>query len=63
MMGVSAKRGYRICQMVVITALLYGFLDEEIYIMQPTIFEHGTTIVCFLKKALYGLKQAPQVWY
>ena len=63
MMGMSTKRGYRIHQMDVITAFLYGFLDEEIYIMQPTMFEDGTTRVCFLKKALYGLKQAPRVWY
>ena len=63
MMGMSAKRGYRIRQMDVITAFLYGFLDEEIYIMQPTMFEDGTTRVCFLKKALYGLKQSPRVWY
>ncbi len=63
MMGVSAKRGYRIRQIDIITAFLYGFLDEEIYIMQPTMFEDGTTRVCFLKKSLYGLKQAPRVWY
>ena len=49
--------------MDIITAIPYGFLDEEIYIMQPTIFEDGTTWVCFLKKALYGLKQSPRVWY
>ena len=63
MIGMFAKRGYRICQMDVITAFLYGFLNEEIYIMQPTIFEDGRTQVCFLKKALYGLKQALRVWY
>ncbi len=49
--------------MDVIIFFLYRLLDEEIYIMQPTIFEDGTTRVCFLKKALYGLKQAPRVWY
>ncbi len=63
MMSVFAKKGYRICQIDVITAFLYGFLDEEIYIMQQTIFEDATTRVCFLKKILYGLKQAPRVWY
>ncbi len=63
MMGVSAKRCYRIRQMDVIPAFLYGFLDEKIYIMQPTMFEDGTTRVCLLKKGLYGLKQAPRVWY
>ncbi len=63
MMGVFAKRGYQIRQMDVITAFLYRFLDEEIYIMQLTMFEDGTTRVCFLKKALYSLKKAPRVWY
>ncbi len=56
MMGVSAKRGYRIRQMDVIIAFLYGFLDEEIYIMQSTIFEDGTTRVCFLKKNIIRLE-------
>lgn len=49
--------------MYVITAFLYGFFDEEIYIMQPTMFEDSTAWVCFLKKALYSLKQFPRVWY
>lgn len=63
MMGISAKQGYRIRQMDVITAFLYGFLDEEIFIIQPTMFEDGTSRVCLLRKALYGLKQSPRVWY
>ena len=54
--GMSAKKGYRIYQMNVITAFLYGFLDEKIYIIQPIIFENDTTWVYFLKKALYDLK-------
>ena len=62
-MGMSAKKRYRICQMDVITAFLYEYLDEKIYIIQPTIFEDNTTQVCFHKKALYGLKQASRVWY
>lgn len=62
-MGISAKRGYRIRQMDVITAFLYGFLFEEIFIIQPTMFEDGTSRVCLLRKALYGLKQSPRVWY
>ena len=39
----SAKRGYQICQMDVITIFFYGFFDKRIYIMQPTMFEDGTT--------------------
>ena len=51
--------------MDVVTAFLYGYLDEEIYIIQPTLFEvaGGEQKVCLLRKALYGLKQSPRVWY
>ena len=61
--GVSVKCGYKIRQMDVVTAFLYGFLDEIIYIEQPHLFELNSELVCRLRKALYGLKQAPQVWY
>ena len=61
--GVSVKRGYKIRQMDVVTAFLYGFLDEVIYVEQPHLFELRPELVCRLHKALYGLKQAPQVWY
>ena len=63
MIGIFAKRGYRIGQMDIITAFFYEFPDEEIYIMKPIMFEDSTTRVCFLRKLLYGLKQASQVWY
>ena len=43
----SAKRGYRIRQIDVITTFVYGFLDEKMYIMYPTIFKDGTTWVEF----------------
>ena len=49
----------------VVTALLYGFLDEVIYVKQPTGIE-GTGsehLVCLLDKALYGLKQSPRAWF
>lgn len=59
----SAKKGYWICQMDVITFFFYRFFDEKIYIMQPTIFEDSIIRVCLIKKALYSLKQALQVWY
>ena len=61
--GVSVKRGYKVRQMDVVTAFLYGFLDEIIYVEQPHLFELNSELVCRLQKALYGLKQAPQVWY
>ena len=61
--GVSVKRGYKIRQMDIVTAFLYGFLDEIIYVEQPHLFDFDPELVCRLRKALYGLKQAPQVWY
>ncbi len=63
LMGISVKRGLSIHHMDVVTAFLYGFLDESIYVIQPTLFEKGENKVCLLRKALYGLKQSPRVWY
>lgn len=62
---IGVKRGLTIRHMDVVTAFLYGFLDEAIYIIQPTLFEvNGSqNLICLLRKALYGLKQAPRVWY
>ncbi|KAL4104410.1 hypothetical protein QTP88_019711 [Uroleucon formosanum] len=43
-------------------AFLYGDLQEEIYMVQPMGFEHGSNKVCKLQRSLYGLKQAPRRW-
>ena len=59
--AVGVKRGYWIRHMDVVTAFLYGFLDEVIYIEQPHLFTTKLDKVCKLIKALYGLKQAPYV--
>ncbi|CAI7927318.1 unnamed protein product, partial [Closterium sp. NIES-54] len=45
------------------TALLYGVVDEEIYMKQPEGYDDGSGRVCRLNKAIYGLKQAPRCWY
>jgi hypothetical protein len=47
------------------TAFLYGDVDTEIYMKQPTGFvEPGKEhLVCKLKKCLYGTKQAARQWY
>lgn len=45
-----------------VTAFLQGKLDEEIYIMQPELFDDGTKRVCKLNRAMYGLKQARRQW-
>ena len=63
MMGVGVKRGFTIRHMDVVTAFLYGYLDELIFVEQPHLFNPTPHLVCKLIKALYGLKQSPQVWY
>ncbi|GJR99514.1 retrovirus-related pol polyprotein from transposon TNT 1-94 [Tanacetum coccineum] len=56
---------FELFQMDVKSALLNGFINEEVYVAQPLGFidfekwDH----VYKLKKALYGLKQAPKSWY
>ncbi len=48
--------------MNVVTAFLYGFLNELVYVEQPHGFVKNSNLVCRLKKALYDLKQASRVW-
>ena len=47
------------------TAFLYGEMDTDVYIRQPSGFvEPGKEDwVCHLKKSLYGTKQAARQWY
>eukprot|EP00253_Pinus_taeda_P020612 PITA_20612 len=63
--SITAEMGWKIHQMDVKTAFLNGFIQEEVYIEQPQVFEvHGKeSHVCRLKKALYGLKQLLELGY
>ena len=44
-------------------AILYGFLDEIIYVGQTHIFLLNPELVYCLQKALYKWKKVSQVWY
>ncbi len=46
-----------------VTAFLYRFLDEVIYIEQPHLFVTELDNVCKLIRTLYRLKLAPSAWY
>ncbi|KAI3759566.1 hypothetical protein L6452_07465 [Arctium lappa] len=56
---------FKVYQMDVKNAFLYGSIEEEVYVCQPPGFENPSypDRVYKLKKALYGLHQAPRAWY
>ncbi|CAI7818238.1 unnamed protein product [Closterium sp. NIES-53] len=63
LLAAAAVCGWKVEQMDVKTAFLYGVVDEEIYMKQPDGYDDGSGRVCRLNKAIYGLKQAPRCWY
>ncbi|KAJ9547279.1 hypothetical protein OSB04_019822 [Centaurea solstitialis] len=60
----SYKR-FKVYQMDVKSAFLYGKIEEQVYVCQPPGFEDPKfpDKVYKLRKALYGLHQAPRAWY
>nr|GEY80445.1 putative ribonuclease H-like domain-containing protein [Tanacetum cinerariifolium] len=57
--------GFMMYQMDVKSAFLYGTIEEEVYVCQPSGFEdpdHPNKVYKVVK-SLYGLHQAPRAWY
>ena len=64
MLAIATFYDYEIWQMDVKTAFLNGFLEEELYMMQPEGFvdPKGANKVCKLQRYIYGLVQASRSW-
>jgi hypothetical protein len=64
LISLAAHHSWKIYQLDVKSAFLYGVLEEEVYVEQPEGFisQGEENKVYRLKKALYGLKQAPRAW-
>jgi len=63
--SLGASMNWKLWQLDVKNAFLYGELDREVFMEQPKgyVSMQYSHYVCRLKKALYGLKQAPRAWY
>ncbi len=57
--ALAAAKHWEVHQMDVKTAFLYGLIEGEVYVQQPTGFDNRSGQVCKLRRALYGLKQSP----
>ncbi|GJR53454.1 retrotransposon protein, putative, ty1-copia subclass [Tanacetum coccineum] len=64
LIAIAAFYDYEIWQMDVKTAFLNGYLNEDIYMVQPECFvDHNhPRKVCKLQRSIYGLKQASRSW-
>jgi hypothetical protein len=65
LLAFSVAKGFKLYHMDVKSAFLNEFLEEEVYVKQPSGFESAESPhkVYRLRKAWYGLKQAPRAWY
>lgn len=64
-LALATHKKWRVLQLDVKSAFLYGDLIEDVYVEQPLGYIHkdASEKVYKLRKALYGLKQASRAWY
>ncbi|GKD21889.1 retrotransposon protein, putative, ty1-copia subclass [Tanacetum coccineum] len=64
LISIAAHYDYKIWKMDIKTAFLNGYLDEDIYMVQPEGFvdPNHPRKVCKLQRSIYGLKQASRSW-
>ncbi|GJW28491.1 retrotransposon protein, putative, ty1-copia subclass [Tanacetum coccineum] len=64
LISIAAYYDYEIWKMDIKTAFLNGYLDEDIYMVQPEGFLDPNHLrkVCKLQRSIYGLKQASRSW-
>ncbi|KAL8097015.1 hypothetical protein AgCh_030193 [Apium graveolens] len=63
LIAVSFIRKWKIFQMDVKNAFLYGDLHEEVYMTPPPGLPHQPGYVCRLRKSIYGLRQSSRCWF
>ena len=65
LLAFACYKNFILYQMDVKSAFLNGFINEEVFVEQPPVFEsfNFPNHVFKLKNALYGLKQVPRAWY
>ena len=55
-LAIETTKGWEAHQMDLKNSFLHSDLSEEIYMEQPHVFMHDSSLVYRLKKSLYGLK-------
>ncbi|GJY14164.1 retrovirus-related pol polyprotein from transposon TNT 1-94, partial [Tanacetum coccineum] len=65
LLDIVCANDFKLYQMNVKSDFLNGFINEDVYVAQPSGFIdfQKRNYVYKLKKALYGLKQDPKAWY